>query len=52
MARSPVFLAGEKFLPRSLLAPMNVLQQQLCLKRCSFETLFAFAGVPRIEVLC
>jgi hypothetical protein len=30
---------------------MNVLQQQLRLKRCSFETLFAFAGGPRIEVL-
>jgi hypothetical protein len=29
---------------------MKVLQQQLCLKRCSFETLFAFADVPRHEV--
>jgi hypothetical protein len=30
---------------------MNVLQQRVCLKRCSFETLFAFADVPRIEAL-
>jgi hypothetical protein len=41
----------EEWLPQFSLAPMNVLQQQSCLKRCSFETLFVFEGVPRIEVL-